>query len=302
MEIKGQLYAIFRVGEKKYKTIESIAGYQRHMEREQQTPNANPDISNIRLIGSDFIMADVKEYIEGIKIRKNGVIARDLLLTASPSFFKDLSIEEKEKWVNTNVEFLKKYFGENCVYATLHRDETTWHISALVVPRFWEEKKKRYVLANSRYFDGKKKLSEWQDKYSSFIKQQFKELNRGQRGSKAHHVKISNFYRILNSELDSYNALEVIKKSKQSIALKEQLENVQSTLNKYKDYAKLTTLEKQELSNSLKGIKQDKEIFKETIKAMSEIYKISQQSIAKIIDSVDKNLEKGVKNDKERGV
>ncbi|EKS4344872.1 MobV family relaxase [Clostridium sporogenes] len=302
MEIKGQLYAIFRVGEKKYKTIGSIAGYQRHMEREQQTPNANTDISNIRLIGSNFIMADVKEYIEGIKIRKNGVIARDLLLTASPAFFRDLSIQEKENWVNTNIAFLEKHFGENCVYATLHQDETTWHISALIVPRFWEEKKKKYVLANSRYFDGKKKLSEWQDKYSSFIKQQFKELNRGQRGSKAHHVKISNFYRILNSELDSYNALEVIKKSKQSIVLKEQLENLQSTLNKYKDYAKLTTLEKQELSNSLKDIKQDKEIFKETIKAMSEIYKISQQSIAKIIDSVDKNLQRGGPDDKERRV
>ncbi|ABS39665.1 MobV family relaxase [Clostridium botulinum] len=302
MEITGQLYAIFRVGEKKYKTVGAIAGYQRHMEREQQTPNANPNISNVRLLGSNFIMADVKEYIEGIKLRKNGVIARDLLLTASPKFFKDLSIEEKQKWVNTNIKFLERHFGENCVYATLHRDETTWHISALVVPRFWEEKKKRYVLANSRYFDGKKKLSKWQDKYSSFIKQQFKELNRGQRGSKAHHVKISNFYRILNSGLDSYNALEVIKKSKQSIALKEQLENVQSTLNKYKDYAKLTTLEKQELSNSLKDIKQDKEVFKETIKAMSEIYKISQQSIAQIINSVDKNLQRGEPDDKERRV
>lgn len=95
MEITGQLYAIFRVGEKKYKTIGSIEGYQRHMEREQETPNANPNISNVRLIGSNFIMQDVKEYIEGIKLRKNGVIARDLLLTASPKFFENLSIKDK---------------------------------------------------------------------------------------------------------------------------------------------------------------------------------------------------------------
>lgn len=172
----------------------------------------------------------------------------------------------------------------------------------MVVPRFWDEKRKKYILANSRYFDGKKKLSEWQDKYSSFIKQQFKELNRGQMGSKTHHIKISNFYRILNSELDNYNALEIIQKSKQSAVLKKELENVQSTLNKYKNYAKLTTLEKQELANNLKNIKQDKEIFKETIKAMSEIYKISQQSIIKIINSIDKNLQRGVFNDQERGI
>ncbi|MEL5897975.1 plasmid recombination protein [Clostridium sporogenes] len=302
MEITGQLYAIFRVGEKKYKTIGSIEGYQRHMEREQETPNANPNISNVRLIGSNFIMQDVKEYIEGIKLRKNGVIARDLLLTASPKFFENLSIKDKQEWVNTNIKFLERYFSKNCIYATLHRDETTWHISAMVVPRFWDEKRKRYVLANSRYFDGKKKLSEWQDKYSSFIKQQFKELNRGQRESKTHHIKISNFYRILNSELDNYNALEIIQKSKQSAVLKKELENVQSTLNKYKNYAKLTTLEKQELANNLKNIKQDKEIFKETIKAMSEIYKISQQSIIKIIDSIDKNLQRGVFNDQERRI
>ncbi|NEZ47695.1 recombinase [Clostridium niameyense] len=302
MEITGQLYAIFRVGEKKYKTIGSISGYQRHMEREQYTPNADTNIPNNRLIGSNFIMADVKEYIDGIKLRKNGVIARDLLLTASPKFFKKLSTEDKQRWVDINVDFLNKYFGENCVYATLHRDETTWHISAMIVPRFWEEKKKRYVLANSRYFDGKKRLSQWQDKYSNFIKQEFKQLNRGQRGSKAHHVKISNFYRILNSELDNYNALDVIKKSKQSNLLKEQLESVQGTLNKYKDYTKLTTLEKEELSNNIKNIKQDKEIFKETIKAMSEIYKISQQSINSIINSVDNNLNRGVCSDKERGI
>ncbi|MGJ8756126.1 MobV family relaxase [Clostridium botulinum] len=307
--ITGQIYAIFRVGEKKYKSIRQIQGYEGHMERKFNTPNADTSIQNERLIGGENIVLDTREYIEGIRLRKNAVLARDLLLTASPAFFINLSEEEKRHWVQLNIDFLKKHFGDNCLYATLHKDESTWHISAFIVPKFWEEKKKGYVLANSRYFDGKKKLSEWQDKYSKFMQEGFKQLKRGIKYSKARHIEIKKYYTLINSKTNEQKWDSVLSKAKDSVVLKHQVNSLTDTLASYDKYNKKKDKENVELNylnlellGKIEGIKQNKDIYKETIKAMSELYGISQESIIGIVNSVQKNLEKGGDDDKERRV
>lgn len=207
-DVTGVLYAVFRI-DKKFKSIVDIKGFQRHMEREQETPNANSELSGLNriLIGSGDVFGDVKKHIDGIKLRKNAVIATDLLLTASPEYFKHINNEEKEQWVQKNVKFIKNNFGENCTYATLHVDETTWHIHALVVPRFRDTKRSRNVLANHRYFDGPQKLSQWQDAYAEAM-QEFN-LNRGIRFSKAKHVRIRQFYSLIEGKVN-YNRLNSI--------------------------------------------------------------------------------------------
>lgn len=43
-------YAIFRVSEKKYKNIQEIKGFERHMERLQYTPNADTPYIYVGLI------------------------------------------------------------------------------------------------------------------------------------------------------------------------------------------------------------------------------------------------------------
>lgn len=208
-EVTGVLYAVFRVDEKKFKSIVDIKGFERHMEREQETLNANPELTKFNriLIGSSDVYGDAKRYIEGIKLRKNAVIGTNLILTASPEYFKHISNEQKESWVRKNVSFLKSHFGDNCTYATLHVDERTWHIHALVVPRFYDVKRNRYVLANSRYFDGPKKLAEWQDVYSEAMNEF--NLNRGIRFSKAKHVKIRQFYTLIEGRIN-YNRLNEV--------------------------------------------------------------------------------------------
>jgi hypothetical protein len=179
------LYSIFRVGERKIKDMGHVKAYENHAERQMAVPNANMDIKNIILIGNKNIFEDVKEYIKDIKLRKNNVIARDLLLTASPGFFDNATEKQKAAWIDLNVKWLKDNFGDNCRYASLHRDETTWHITALIVPRFHDEKKQKLILANARYFDGIAKMSAWQDNYATAIQSVFQELSRGLKFSKA---------------------------------------------------------------------------------------------------------------------
>lgn len=290
--IVGTKFCIFRV-DRKFKDIKSLKGFEGHMMRTFNTPNANENktLNNRILIGSKNIVDDTEQYIEGIKLRKNGVIARDLLLTASPAFFKGKSYGFINRWVNCNVEFLKKHFGDNLIFAVLHLDETTPHIHALVVPKFENTRgKEKYKLSNSLYFDGREKLSEWQDLYSEHIKSSFTELNRGIKGSKARHVKIKQYYSLVNADLNREDMQSVIAKAENSILLEKQVRSLQDLL---KENLKKED-NKEQLAEMVKQLKQDKEIYKETIKAISEGYRISQQSIINIVKSIEEKTKDNV--------
>lgn len=298
--ITGTKYCIFRVGEK-YKTINSIKGFEGHMERTFNTPNAN--ISNRSknkiLIGDKNILENVQEYIQDIKLRKNGVVARDLLLTASPEFFKNRGQEDIDHWIDINIKFLKDNFGDNIRYAVAHLDELTPHIHCLLVPRFKDEKRDRYKLSNNKYFDGRDKLSAWQDKYADFITNVYSDLKRGTKGSRATHVKIKQYYTLVNSKLDNKNLQSVLAKASNSELLEKKIRALQSTLEVYKDrYIKsdnkaiLDGNKLIKLETNLEELKKDKEVYKETIKALSETYYISQEAIINIVRSIENNIKK----------
>lgn len=299
--ITGTQYCIFRVGEK-YKDIKAIKGFEGHMIRTFYTPNAdeNKILKNEILVGNKDIVADVENYIKGIKLRKNGVIARDLLLTASPQFFKNKSYGFIKKWINSNIAFLQTQFGDNLRFAVVHLDETTPHIHALIVPKFENTRgKEKYKLSNSLYFDGREKLSEWQDLYSQHIQSEFKSLNRGVKSSKARHVKIKQYYTLVNAKLDEKDMSSVLAKASNSLLLERQVKALQELL---KENLKKENNSEQ-LKNMVDQLKEDKEIYKETIKAMSQAYKISQESIINIVKSVEnkvKENEKGIERVKER--
>ena len=298
--ITGTQYAIFRVGEK-YKTIGSIKGFEGHMERTFKTPNAdcNSRGDNKILIGDKNIFNNVQEYIKDIKLRKNGVIARDLLLTASPEFFKNKNNEQIDNWIDINIKFLKENFGDNIRYAVAHLDELTPHIHVLLVPRFEDIKRNRYKLSNNKYFDGRDKLSEWQDKYAETINNVYKELKRGTKGSKAQHVKIKQYYTLVNASLDSKDLKSVLAKATNSELLEKQIKTLQATLKLYKD--KYTQSDKKvnmernralEIERNLKELKKDKEIYRQTIKTLSQAYYISQESILNIVKKIELDLNK----------
>ena len=291
-------YAIFRIG-KKYKQMDGkqnsglnlIKNFQKHMEREINVTNANANIKNEILIGDKNIYDNVQEYIKDVKLRKNSVIARELLMSASPDFFKALTPAELEIWKNNNLQWLKDNFGSNCVYSTLHKDESTWHIHSLIVAKFYDEKKKAYILSNSRYFDGIERLRGWQDNYSSGMQKHFKCLNRGIKYSKAKHVTIKQYYALINKELDTKDIAQTIAKSKNSELLEIKIKAIQKTLEVYKNYNSKNDLEKQaaileskKLINEIEKIKDDKESYKKALSLISQSYKVPQYVIDQVID------------------
>lgn len=297
----SHFYAIFRVG-KKFKDINSIKHFEKHMEREINVPNADMNIKNELLIGNENIYGEVKNYIKDIKLRKNAVIARELLMTASPDFFKGLSKQDLEKWKTENIKWLQKNYGENCIYATLHKDEKTWHIHALIVPKFINEKGKS-ILSNARYFDGIEKFREWQTNYAEGMQQYFKCLNRGIKFSKQKHIMLKTYYNLIQKEINIKDMEQVIAKAKNSELLEIKIKSIQKTLEVYKNYNSKNDLEKNRAIQESKGLlkeievlRADKEVYNEALSMLSQQYKIPQyvvKAAIKFAENInDKELEK----------
>jgi hypothetical protein len=91
------------------------------------------------------------------KIGKNQVRAIGVMLSGSPDDMK--RIEEAghlNDWCVDSVDWLEKTFGaDNLVSAVLHRDETTPHIHATIVPVVTGERRKA---KEEKLIEGKKKL------------------------------------------------------------------------------------------------------------------------------------------------
>lgn len=286
-------FCVFRVG-KKIKNMEQLCMFEKHMERDMEVPNANPELSkyNRILIGSKNIQSDVRDYIYGIKLRSNANIGVDLVLTTGKDFFKDMNEEAKEQWIQENIKFLKDNFGDNCRYACLHLDETTPHIHALIVPRFFNQEKNKYELRSNLYFDGKDKMRDWQDKYAQRMSGRFNNLIRGIRGSKAKHMDIKTYYSLLNKKLDIKDNSQVVAYAKSNYLLEKRIKELEETVQ-----AMSGNQDAVKLINKIEKLDKNNKTYKEVIKSLCKTYKISEKEIFAIIDKVQG---KNNKNEREK--
>ena len=160
-------YAILRV--QKLKTNTQVRGSLKHAFRAQNTPNADPSREDQNThIGADSVQTAMEAYKEKLpeKVRKNGVRCIEYLMTASPEKMTEMTKTEQDGYFESSLNWLKKKHGaENVVYAGVHRDETTPHMYAYVVPI--DEKGK----LNCRSFLGGSKhvLSELQDEFAEKV-------------------------------------------------------------------------------------------------------------------------------------
>ena len=180
-----------------------------HTGRVRQTPNANPEITNIRFIGEPdspllpSLETIVRDRIGDQTIRKNGVLCVEMLLTASPEYFRPddpsrAGYYEPEKLADFRTavhSWLDNEYGDRIVRAELHLDESTPHIHAYFVPL-----DERGKLNCRGIFGGRQKLSQFQDSYANALSPLG--LERGIKGSKAKHTKIQHYYAAINSSPD----------------------------------------------------------------------------------------------------
>lgn len=205
------LFCILRC-DRKYKDIKGIKGFIKHMERLQETPNADKERTdlNLQVYGAEDLYKDTEDYLSDCKKYKTSTVGRDLMLTCTPQFFKGMSEKEQHEWINWNVEWLKQYFGDNFRYCCAHYDETTLHLHALIVPKQWSEKKKCYTLQSYIYFNGPAKLRKMQDSYAEHMAKKYSILQRGIKNSRAKNIAIKTFYGLITKDLDE-NDIESIK-------------------------------------------------------------------------------------------
>jgi len=223
-------YAILRTG--KHHTRASVGGMGEHMNRERETPNADPESSlqnrtwtaeagwrswaespPVRGSQQAALEASLDAFKEaGGKVQKNAVLCVELLMSASPEAFKqpDFRLDD---WAQAQIDWLHKEFGKsNVLEAVLHLDETTPHIHALVFPQVMRvdnrggdrrsearhdakgapERAAKPALAAAHWLNGSKRLSELQTSYAQAM-EPFG-LERGQERSRAKHQTIKQFY------------------------------------------------------------------------------------------------------------
>jgi len=180
----------------KLKTLGDVAGLGKHNERGRATPNADPErtVANERLAGTGDWLADVKRRLDDAPtIRSNAVLAISHVLSASREWFEAATPARVEAWRDKSIVWLRDTYGAaNVVAAVLHRDETTLHIQAMVVPI-----DERGKLNASHWLDGRAKMQELQTGYARAVEDLG--LVRGIKGSAATHEDMKEYYRRLDT-------------------------------------------------------------------------------------------------------
>jgi hypothetical protein len=195
-------HAIIRVA--KIKTAGAARGKTTHNYRLVDTPNADQERTASH--NKEYINTDQVDYwslaeqriTEAVtrKVRDDQVRAMEVVLTASPEWFKrdqNGQVEDVRggQWVESNLNFLKEKFGEkNVVSFTLHQDETTPHIHAVVIP-ITQNEKGRTCLSADRLFNPTT-LSQLQTDYAAAMAEHG--LERGIEGSRRQHQDMKQVY------------------------------------------------------------------------------------------------------------
>lgn len=191
--------------------LHNIAGSETHTARMRETPNASPYLENIRLIGStdpnerlqDLVLAKIGQHEQKRKIRTDAVYCVEILLTASPQYYRPddpthagyWDNEKLSAWVEPNIQWLRETYQDKIVRCELHLDEATPHLHAYLVPL--DDKGQ---LRCNHFFNGREKMHNFQDSYHAAMAHLG--LERGIKGSRAQHDDIKDFYRIVEEGKD----------------------------------------------------------------------------------------------------
>lgn len=184
------------MGMKKLKTPQRLDKAYLHNYRKIDVPNADPKKKHLNeelvVLAAKSYYAAYLDIIKGFerRPRSDAVKAIDILLTYGKG---DVTFDEAA-WKRENIRWLWDTFGcENVISAVLHKDETTPHIHAIVVPVVSGR------LNASHFLGGKNAMSDLQTSYADYMAQFG--LERGLHNSRARHVDIKRFYAVLNAEL-----------------------------------------------------------------------------------------------------
>lgn len=130
-------YAIIAI--ENIKSTQTLVTMHSHIYRLKEVPNADPlkyglNREMIHLEEENFLTAFNKIVEnEKIKIRSNNNLAIHIVLLAP----EELEGQRQEDWLRTNTKWIKERFeGAKILSAVYHKDETSPHIHAIIVPTY----------------------------------------------------------------------------------------------------------------------------------------------------------------------
>lgn len=185
-------YAIMRC--KKLAKMGNVAAILKHAYRERETPNADasrtPENEHWAASSTDEAMGRLRELLPE-KRRKDAVLAVEYVMTASPEWWKSASQEQQAAFFEKAHEWLaNKYGADRIVTASIHRDETSPHMTAFVVPLTQDGR-----LSAKEFIGNKAQMTHDQTTFAAAVADLG--LQRGIEGSKARHTRIQAFYEAL---------------------------------------------------------------------------------------------------------
>ena len=147
-------------------------------------------------------MKATKAVIGDQNIRKNAVLAVEMLLSASPEYFRPGEGEKAGgydparawEWAETSAQWLQERYGDRVIKAVMHLDEATPHMHATIVPL--DDKGKlncRALFGGTRHT-----LTELQTDYAKAVEKLG--IERGLQGSRATHQEVAKFYAVTQTK------------------------------------------------------------------------------------------------------
>ena len=188
-------YAILRTA--KLKTMGNIGGSLAHSYRTIETPNADPNLTpkNYHSVATpEAVKQAIKDRLPE-KRRSDAVLCIEYLITASPEWEGWGNSLEDEFFKRSAQWLIDKHGEENIAGMSVHRDISTPHLVAYVVPI--DQKGK---LNCKDFLGGRVKLNQMQTDFAKTVANLG--LTRGKEGSKAKHTSIKEYYHDINHARD----------------------------------------------------------------------------------------------------
>ena len=175
-------YAILRFA--KYKGPE-IGHIESHNERTKEKYASNPDVDTSRSHLNFHLVTPQRKYRAeaekqiaeaGCRTRSDSVRVVEVLVTASPEFFKGKKKAEIKAYFQEALDFIQQHQNPRTIIsAVVHMDEKTPHMHLCFVP-LTEDKR----LSAKEIVGNKKKLTWWQDEFWKHMVGKSPDLERGE--------------------------------------------------------------------------------------------------------------------------
>lgn len=218
-------FAVCRVKKLKASNLSAVGN---HNMRTMPVPHRDPDGQFYRLgfdqnkTTAELVNEKLDKFVKK-QIRKDAVVAVELVLSASPEYFRPTNTEkwgfyEKEKvelWQKKTIDFIRqKYKDARIADLCVHLDEATPHMHIVIVPLEKKQLKKRRtkeqiskniqaetyesVTLNARDMFDKTELSQLQTDYAEALKPLG--ISRGIKHSRAKNKPLKKYYSEIASE------------------------------------------------------------------------------------------------------